>query len=70
MNSPSTSLATLASQAAAVSGVLPCGANAQLWFSGQVADLEQAKASCRTCPLRQPCLAGAAGRVRSVARVS
>ena len=62
MNSRSTPLAALVSQATAVSGVLPCSVNAQLWFSDQVADLEQAKASCRTCPLRQPCLAGALER--------
>ena len=27
-----------------------------------VADLEQAKAACRDCPLRRPCLAGALER--------
>ena len=63
MNSRSTSpLATLVTQAAAVTGALPCGANAQLWFSEQVADLEQAKTACRSCPLRQACLAGALER--------
>jgi WhiB family transcriptional regulator, redox-sensing transcriptional regulator len=63
MNSRSTSpLATLVSQTAAVTGGLACGTNAQLWFSEKVADLEQAKAACRSCPLRRPCLAGALER--------
>jgi WhiB family redox-sensing transcriptional regulator len=62
MKSRSTPLATLVSQTAAVTGGLPCGANAQLWFSEQVAELEQAKAACQGCPLRQPCLAGALER--------
>jgi WhiB family transcriptional regulator, redox-sensing transcriptional regulator len=62
MTSRSTPLATLVSQTAAVTGGLPCARNAQLWFSEQVADLEQAKAACRDCPLRQPCLAGALER--------
>ena len=62
MSSRSTPLATLVSQTAAVTGGLPCGTNAQLWFSDQVADLEQAKAACRDCPLRRPCLAGALER--------
>ena len=62
MSSRSTPLATLVSQTAAVTGGLACAANAQLWFSEQVADLEQAKAACRDCPLRRPCLAGALER--------
>jgi WhiB family transcriptional regulator, redox-sensing transcriptional regulator len=62
MSSRSTPLTTLVSQTAAVTGGLPCGTNAQLWFSDQVADLEQAKAACRGCPLRRPCLAGALER--------
>jgi len=41
---------------------LPCSDNTALWFSEQPADLELAKASCRTCPLRRPCLAGAVER--------
>jgi WhiB family redox-sensing transcriptional regulator len=62
MKSRSTPLATLVSQTATVTGGLPCGGNAQLWFSEQVADLEQAKVACQSCPLRQPCLAGALER--------
>src|SRR5260370_23527806 len=57
-----TSLATLARQAAELGDPLPCSDNARLWFSELPADLELAKASCRTCPLRPPCLAGAVQR--------
>jgi len=56
------SLATLARRAAELGEPLPCSDNAALWFSDQPADLELAKASCRTCPLQRPCLAGAVAR--------
>jgi WhiB family transcriptional regulator, redox-sensing transcriptional regulator len=58
----SISLSTLARRAAELGGPLPCSANTALWFSEQPADLELAKASCRTCPLLRPCLAGAVER--------
>jgi WhiB family redox-sensing transcriptional regulator len=58
----SISLATLARQAAEQGDRLPCSRNARLWFSDRPADLELAKASCRACPLRLPCLAGAVKR--------
>lgn len=36
---------------------LPCqSGDADLWFAEEPADLEAAKALCRECPLRQPCL--------------
>jgi WhiB family redox-sensing transcriptional regulator len=57
-----TSVAVLASRAAALSRPLPCSDNVQLWFSDRIADLELAKASCRTCALRRTCLAGAVER--------
>jgi WhiB family redox-sensing transcriptional regulator len=58
----SISLTTLARRAAELGNPLPCSDNTALWFSEQPADLELAKASCRTCPLRGPCLAGAVDR--------
>lgn len=58
----SSSLAVLARRAADLGNPLPCGRNTRLWFSEQPADLELAKESCRTCPLRVPCLAGAVER--------
>ena len=58
----SISLATLARRATDVGEPLPCSNNARLWFSDLPADLERAKASCGTCPLRGPCLAGAVER--------
>jgi WhiB family redox-sensing transcriptional regulator len=58
----SISLATLASQAAEQGDPLPCSDDARLWFSELPADLELAKAACRTCLLRGPCLAGAVER--------
>jgi WhiB family redox-sensing transcriptional regulator len=36
--------------------------DADLWFAETPADLEQAKALCRTCPARLACLAGAIER--------
>jgi len=42
---------------------LPCQVlDADLWFAETPADLEQAKAHCRECPLRVGCLAGALER--------
>ena len=58
----SISLSTLARRAAELGGPLPCSDNTALWFSEQPADLELAKASCRGCPLRRACLAGAVER--------
>jgi WhiB family transcriptional regulator, redox-sensing transcriptional regulator len=46
----------------AVDGLLPCQRDPQLWFSERPDELELAKAHCRPCPLRGPCLAGAAER--------
>ena len=43
--------------------LLPCQReDLQLWFSERPADLELAKAYCRSCPLRAPCLTGATER--------
>ena len=56
------SLATLARRAADLGGPLPCTDDTQLWFSEHPADLELAKALCRTCPLQRPCLSGAMER--------
>jgi len=58
----STALTNLVSRAAGLACPLPCGANPRLWFSDRPADLELAKASCRTCPLRGACLEGAVER--------
>jgi Transcription factor WhiB len=42
---------------------LPCRVeDADLWFAEKPAELEQAKAFCRTCPVRLTCLAGAIAR--------
>ena len=60
---PVTSVAGLARQARALDRPPPCQReNPQLWFSGLPADLELARAHCRPCPLRAPCLAGAVER--------
>jgi WhiB family redox-sensing transcriptional regulator len=53
---------TLLREAATLTDALPCVENPQLWFSERAADLELAKAACRVCPLRGPCLAGAVER--------
>ena len=42
---------------------LPCRANdPELFFAESPADVESAKALCRTCPLMDECLAGALDR--------
>ena len=42
---------------------VPCrSGDSWLWFAQNPDDLEEAKARCRRCPLRVPCLAGAAER--------
>ena len=48
----------------AVCGVeLPCWtADPELWFAESPAHVEDAKALCLPCPLREACLAGALGR--------
>jgi len=58
-----TSMVLLTRRAGALDGVLPCQReNAELWFSEQPADLEQAKVHCRRCPVRGSCLSGAVER--------
>ncbi|QAY64956.1 WhiB family transcriptional regulator [Xylanimonas allomyrinae] len=43
--------------------VLPCRTHdPELWFAEHTAQVEQAKALCRTCPLIAGCLAGAVER--------
>ncbi|MDQ1289402.1 MAG: WhiB family transcriptional regulator, redox-sensing transcriptional regulator [Actinomycetota bacterium] len=43
--------------------LIPCRANdAELWFAESPADVEFAKALCRSCPVREACLAGAIDR--------
>ena len=57
------SLALLTSRAGTLNGPLPCQReDPELWFSEQPADLEQAKAHCRLCPVRGFCLSGAVER--------
>ncbi len=42
---------------------IPCRAHdAELWFAESPADVEQAKALCLDCPVRDACLAGAIER--------
>jgi WhiB family redox-sensing transcriptional regulator len=42
---------------------IPCRAHdAELWFAESPADVEQAKALCGDCPVRDACLAGAVER--------
>ncbi|MFH5824038.1 WhiB family transcriptional regulator [Georgenia sp. AZ-5] len=42
----------------------PCqqAEDTDLWFAERTADVEQAKALCRSCPVREACLAGALER--------
>ncbi|PZR55502.1 WhiB family transcriptional regulator [Xylanimonas oleitrophica] len=43
--------------------MLPCRTNdPELWFAEHTAQVEQAKALCRTCPLQAGCLEGAIER--------
>ncbi len=46
-----------------VADLVPCRTNdPELWFAEHTAQVEQAKALCRSCPLRDGCLAGAVER--------
>lgn len=46
-----------------VATMVPCRQNdPELWFAERSAEVEQAKALCRQCPLRQGCLDGAVQR--------
>lgn len=46
-----------------VADLMPCRNNdPELWFAEQTAQVEQAKALCRECPLIAGCLAGALER--------
>ena len=46
-----------------ISELIPCRVNdSELWFAEQGAQVEQAKALCRACPLMEGCLAGAIDR--------
>jgi len=46
-----------------ISDLIPCRVgDSELWFAEQGAQVEQAKALCRTCPLIEGCLAGAIDR--------
>ncbi|WP_029291040.1 WhiB family transcriptional regulator [Cellulomonas sp. HZM] len=46
-----------------VSAMIPCRTHdSELWFAEQTAQVEQAKALCRQCPLIEGCLAGAVDR--------
>jgi WhiB family redox-sensing transcriptional regulator len=57
------SLGLLIRQTAGLGSPLPCRReDLRLWFSDVPADLEQAKAHCRACPVRTACLAGAVER--------
>ncbi len=57
------SVKTLARRAAELAGPVPCRSrDSWLWFAQNPDDLEEAKARCRRCPLRVPCLAGAVER--------
>lgn len=42
----------------------PCqtSVDVDLWFAERTADVERAKALCRTCPIREECLDGAIAR--------
>jgi WhiB family redox-sensing transcriptional regulator len=46
-----------------VADLIPCRTHdPELWFAEHTAQVERAKALCRTCPLRDDCLAGAIER--------
>ena len=46
-----------------VAGLVPCRNNdPELWFAEQSAQVEQAKALCKECPLADACLTGAIDR--------
>lgn len=46
-----------------VADLIPCRTHdPELWFAEHTAQVEQAKALCRTCPLLEGCLAGALER--------
>ena len=46
-----------------VADLIPCRTgDPELWFAEHTAQVEQAKALCRTCPIREGCLAGAIER--------
>lgn len=46
-----------------VADLIPCRSHdPELWFAEHTAQVEQAKALCRTCPVREGCLAGAIER--------
>jgi WhiB family redox-sensing transcriptional regulator len=46
-----------------VADLIPCrSGDPELWFAEHTAQVEQAKALCRTCPVREGCLAGAIER--------
>lgn len=50
-------------QATEAGEALPCQVNeAEIWFAQTPADVEFAKALCRTCPLQKACLDGALER--------
>jgi WhiB family transcriptional regulator, redox-sensing transcriptional regulator len=56
-------LDTLDASAETTARELPCRLNdPELFFAESPADVELAKALCRTCPLRSECLAGALDR--------
>jgi WhiB family redox-sensing transcriptional regulator len=65
---PDTSLSTVADTFGGefeqvISSLIPCRQNdAELWFAERESEVEQAKALCRTCPIREGCLAGAVER--------
>ncbi len=56
-------LTCLLTPAPAEDAVLPCWTSApDLWFAESPSDVEDAKALCVPCPLREACLAGALER--------
>ena len=62
MNDAGGGLMTLP-KAGAVGDMLPCRqVDPELFFAEAPADVEEAKALCRTCPVREACLAGALQR--------